>query len=110
MLKKQITDILLASKESGWVMEPDAKRILSLAGVMVPKFIWATSLKMATSFAEEIEYPVVAKIVSSHILHKSDVGGVVVGINNDKELMEAFEHFSTLKGFSGMLVEEMLLL
>lgn len=108
MLKKQITDILLASKESGWVLEPDAKRLLSLAGLMVPKFIWATSLKKAISFAEEIGYPVVAKIVSSHILHKSDVGGVVVGINNDKELTIAFDHLSRLKGFSGVVVEEML--
>ena len=108
MLKKQISDILLSSKGPGWVLEPDAKRLLSMAGLMVPRFTWTTSLTKVISFAEEIGYPVVAKIVSSHILHKSDVGGVVVGINNDKELTKAFDHFSTLKGFSGILVEEML--
>ena len=41
MLKTEIEDILLASKVWGWVLEPEAKRILSLAGLVTTKFKWA---------------------------------------------------------------------
>ncbi len=54
----------------------------------------------------EIGYPVVGKVVSPRILHKSDVGGVVVGIADAGQLAEAFRRFQGLDGFVGMIVEE----
>lgn len=88
-------------------MEPDAKRVCSLAGLTVPRFLWATGVDEASRFAQEIGYPVVAKLVSPYVLHKSDVGGVVVGVDSGKKLGEAFHRFSEFRGFAGMLVEEM---
>ena len=108
MLKKAMKNILSSSRELGWVLEPEAKRLFSLAGMNIPRFTWATALEEALRFAEEIGYPVVAKIVSPRALHKSDVGGVVVGINNEVTLGETFHRFSGFEGFAGMLVEEML--
>lgn len=108
MLRKEIKDILSASKELGWVLEPEAKRLFSLAGLDIPKFAWANELEEAIRFAKEVGYPVVAKVVSSKVLHKSDLGGVVVGIEGDVELRETFRRFSRFEGFAGMLVEEML--
>ncbi len=108
MLTKDIVDILMASKEEGWVLEPEAKRLFSLAGLNVPKFKWVKKLEEAVGFAEEIGYPVVAKIVSYKILHKSDVGGVVTMIDNDRALEETFTRFSDAIGFNGIIVEEML--
>ena len=108
MLKKQLQQILVASKKQGWVMEPEAKRLLSRAGMNVPRFQWTTRVEEALSFSAETGYPVVAKIVSSEIVHKSDVGGVVSGINGDEGLKSAFSRLSRLPGFSGVLVEEML--
>jgi acyl-CoA synthetase (NDP forming) len=64
-------------------------------------------LNEAFQFVHEIRYPVVAKIVSPRILHKSDMGGVVVGITNDGYLEEVFQRFKVMDGFLGMLVEEM---
>ncbi|HUT72672.1 MAG TPA: acetate--CoA ligase family protein [Desulfatiglandales bacterium] len=107
MLTDEIKDILSASCELGWVLEPEAKRLFSLAGLDVPKFMWATEIEEAVRFAQEIGYPVVAKVVSPRVLHKSDVGGVVVGIGSDEKLSESFGRFSRLEGFAGMLVEEM---
>jgi len=107
MLNKEMKDILRASKEEGWIMEPQSKRILSLAGLEVPKFIWAKKVEEAAGFANEIGYPVVAKIVSPKVLHKSDVGGVVADINDDLNLREVFSRFSDFDGFVGVLVEEM---
>jgi len=107
-VKKEIKAILSTSREIGWVLEPEAKRLFHLAGLDIPKFTWATELGEATRFVREIGYPVVAKIVSSKVLHKSEVGGVVVGIDNDVTLKETFHRFSNFEKFSGMLVEEML--
>jgi succinyl-CoA synthetase beta subunit len=107
MLTNEMMDILLASKQEGWVLEPEAKRIFSLAGLDVPRFKWAKELDEALRFAEEIGFPVVAKIVSYKVLHKSDVGGVVTMIDNTQTLEDTFKHFSNVIGFAGVVVEEM---
>ncbi len=106
MLEKEIAEILSASRGQGWVLEPEAKRILSLIGLEVPRFAWTTKVEEALRFAKEIGYPVVGKIVSPKVLHKSDRNGVVVGIKDDRELSETFERFSRIEGFVGILVEE----
>ncbi len=107
MLKSEIRDILGASQKSGWVLEPDAKRILDLTGFDVPRSKTVKTPAEATDAASTIGYPVVAKVVSPDLIHKSDTGGVVVGIENDHRLIDAFNHFSKFGGFEGMLVEEM---
>ena len=107
MLNKEILPILSDSAQIGWVMEPQAKRILSLSGVDVPNFRWAREMEKALSDAGEIGYPVVAKIVSPKVMHKSDVGGVIPGIQSDAELEEAFLRLSRIEGFDGILLEEM---
>ncbi|MGD8262952.1 MAG: acetate--CoA ligase family protein [Desulfobacterales bacterium] len=108
MLNPKIKDILIHSQKHGWVLEPDAKRLLRLAGIKVPKFFRATTTDDALEFVHKSSYPVVAKVVSSEVVHKSDVGGVALGITNDGSLNETFERFSAIKGFCGMLVEESL--
>jgi acyl-CoA synthetase (NDP forming) len=107
MLTEEIKDIISASKERGWVLEPEAKRLCSLAGLSVPRFAVATKAEEAIRFGHEIGYPVAAKVVSPQVLHKSDVGGVVVDIDSDEKLREAFHRLSQITGFAGMLVEEM---
>ena len=99
--------ILESSRDRGWVLEPDAKKILAEAGLSVPGFHFAASREDAFSAARDIGYPLVAKIVSPRALHKSDVGGVVVGIGADDQLGEVFDRFSRLEGFLGVHLEEM---
>jgi acyl-CoA synthetase (NDP forming) len=106
VLTKEMNEIITASKTSGWVLEPDAKRLFSMMGLDVPRFSRARTLKDALLFAEEIGYPVVAKVVSPKVIHKSEVRGVVVGIEDAGRLKDTFERFSRIEGFSGMLVEE----
>jgi len=107
VLKSEIRDILGAFQKSGWVLEPDAKRILDLTGFDVPRSKTVKTPAEATDAASTIGYPVVAKVVSPDLIHKSDTGGVVVGIENDIRLIDAFNRFSKFDGFEGMLVEEM---
>lgn len=105
-MNPEILEILSKAKTAGWVMEPPAKRLLSLAGIAVPRFAWAKTEEEAVQFAEQIGYPVVAKVVSSKIIHKTEVKGVQTGIEDSKTLVQAFERLSRLEGCEGILVEE----
>lgn len=107
MLSQEMKDILSASKEIGWVMEPEAKRFLSLAGLDVPRFFSIAKIEEAIRFAGEIGYPVVGKVVSPNVIHKSDKNGVEVGIDSERKLRETFHRFSKIEGFAAMLIEEM---
>ena len=98
--------IIEAAGGDGWVLEPDAKRLLSLAGFDIPRFTLARTPEEAVRYAREIGYPVVAKVVSPRILHKSEVGGVAVGIGDAGGLEEVFRRFRSMDGFRGMIVEE----
>jgi acetate---CoA ligase (ADP-forming) subunit beta len=106
MLTKDMNDLLQSAHTYGWVMEPYAKRLFALAGMDVPRFKWVRSLDEGVSFANEIGYPVVMKIVSPQVVHKSDAGGVAIGITDSAGLASAFNRMSTIKGFTGVIVEE----
>jgi acyl-CoA synthetase (NDP forming) len=107
VLSKEMVQILSGAKQAGWVLEPEAKRFLSLAGIPVPRCRWVKSPEEGARFAAEIGYPVAAKVVSLEVLHKSDQGGVVLGIDGDQGLSAAYDRFRSMSGFAGMLVEEM---
>jgi len=104
---REVWDIISSSKATGWVLEPEAKRLFSFLGLDVPRFVWAKKVEEAIQFAEKIGYPVVGKVVSPKLVHKSDKNGVEIGIANDEKLKETFRRFSQFDGFAGMLVEEM---
>jgi succinyl-CoA synthetase beta subunit len=106
MLNPQIRTSLLSAENTGWVLEPEAKRLLRSSGLPVPNFSWAKTLDEALEFADQIGYPVTVKIVSPKALHKSDVNGVVVGIKDPESLKETYVRFQNFEDFSGMLVEE----
>lgn len=106
MITRELQNILLAYREQGWVPEPAAKDFFSRAGLSVPRYSWVKTLEEAERFAREIGYPVVAKVVSSEVIHKSDQGGVVVGIAGQDELASVFDRFRKFSGFAGVLVEE----
>lgn len=69
--------------------EEDAKTLLYAAGVPVNRGIVVTSVEEALERAQEIGYPLVAKIVSPQIVHKTEVGGVALNLRNVAQLSEA---------------------
>jgi acyl-CoA synthetase (NDP forming) len=72
------------------VSEPVAKAMMQRAGIAMPKSAVATTLAEAKRSAEQIGFPLAAKIVSAQIQHKSDVGGVVLDITDDRALDNAW--------------------
>jgi len=107
MLTDAMTAILTAAGETGWVLEPDAKRILALAGIPIPNFILAATVDDAVRAAGKIGYPVATKIVSPAALHKTELGGVALDIETDEALRAVFDRFKRFDRFKGMLVEKM---
>jgi succinyl-CoA synthetase beta subunit len=107
MLNTKMKDIIDTASSRGWVLEPEAKRLISLKGIEVPEYIWTEDDQEALRFARKIGYPVVAKVVSSQILHKSELQGVSVRIRNDEELSKEIERLKGLQGSEGVLIEKM---
>jgi len=70
--------------------EIEAKELLHEAGVPVERAVLATTEEEARAEAQRIGYPVVLKIVSPDITHKSDIGGVKVGLEDDAAVVTAF--------------------
>ncbi|MGD8366936.1 MAG: acetate--CoA ligase family protein [Desulfobacterales bacterium] len=72
------------------LLEPEAKKLLAAHGAPVPDEHLATSAKEAVSRFKACKGPAVLKIVSPDILHKSDAGGVKVGLDSEKEVRAAY--------------------
>lgn len=83
---------------------------------MSKRFLGTSEKECAKAAKDEIGYPIVMKIVSSEIIHKSDAGGVKVGLENDDEIRSAFEEImNNAKNYKpdaqikGILVQEMII-
>jgi len=90
---EQINAIIAQVRKEGRVqmLEHEAKEVFKLCNLDVPAFGLAKTKNEAIQHAKNVGFPVVMKIVSEDIIHKSDAGGVVVSIKDTKEVEEAFD-------------------
>lgn len=88
-----VRSILKKIKNEGrdYVTEVEAKAILEAYRIPVAKTMLAKTKEEAEELSKNIKYPLVAKIVSPQVIHKSDVGGVILNIKTPEELVNAFE-------------------
>ena len=110
--KQKIQNIVESSRGTPRVItEESSKEILGEYGIKVPKYALVTNSDEAVQKSKEIGFPLVAKIVSPDILHKTDVGGVKVGLSSEDEVKQAFDDmFNRLKekfDVKGVLLEKM---
>jgi acetyl coenzyme A synthetase (ADP forming)-like protein len=94
---------------------PEGKRVCDAYGIAVPREGLARSAEEAAKIASELGFPVVMKIVSADILHKTEAGGVVVGVKNAAEAEAAFDrilanasNYKSDARLDGVLVQQML--
>lgn len=73
------------------LLEHESFELLRQYNIPTPDFALVQDVNEALKVAKDIGYPVVLKVVSPDIIHKSDVGGVILNINNDDELKDAYE-------------------
>ncbi|HXW98330.1 MAG TPA: acetate--CoA ligase family protein, partial [Methanomicrobiales archaeon] len=71
--------------------EPEGYEVLRRAGIPVPAYGLAKDADEAVRIAREIGFPVVLKIVSPDIVHKSDIGGVVHAVHDPAEVRSAYQ-------------------
>ena len=114
--KTAVKKILDKVKKEGRpnLLEEEGQEVLRAYGFPLPKSMLAKNENDAVKIANKITYPVVMKIASPQIIHKSDAGGVKVNLTNDKDVKSAFkEIISNAKKYNkkaeikGVLIVEM---
>lgn len=111
---KPVTKPLAAAKRARELITPaaalseyDSKRLLAAYGIPVTDERLVTKRGQAVKAAEAIGYPVVMKVSSPTILHKSDLGLVKVGVSSPKDVKAAFDELMDADGAEGVLVSEL---
>ncbi|RLF59528.1 MAG: acetyl-CoA synthetase [Thermoplasmata archaeon] len=95
--------------------EYEAKKILKKYGIPVPREELAKNEKEAKEIAKKIGFPVVLKLISPDILHRTDIGGVILDIKDEKGVIKSYRsiienaknNFPNAR-IRGVLVQEML--
>ena len=115
--KAAVKEILgnAASEGRTSLTAPEAKGVADAYGIPTPGEGLATSAQEAADVAAEIGFPVVCKIVSPEILHKTDAGGVVVGVKDADAAREAYDEivanakkYDSKATITGVQVQQML--
>lgn len=109
-------DVFDQARKEGrkYLLEPEAKMVCIEYGIPVTRFKVALTQEEAGKFAEQIGYPVVLKIVSPDVLHKWDVGGVVLNLktapevkNAHRKILESVKRHKPDARIAGVIVQEM---
>jgi len=97
-----------------FLLESEAKTVCRAYGIPVTDFKVAKNVAEAVKFAQKIGYPVVLKIVSPDVIHKSDVGGVTINVKDAEDVQKTYEQImDSVKRHKpnakivGVLVQEM---
>ena len=92
MKNEKVNSIIQRAKqEKRWLLEPEAMQILKAYKISVPEYCFANNLESILEGASAIGYPVVLKIVSPDILHKSDADCVKLNLTNSEEVEKAYQ-------------------
>jgi 3-hydroxypropionyl-CoA synthetase (ADP-forming) len=106
-----IFDNIISRRKDKVITEESAKEILSEYEIKVPRYALVTDVNESIKKANELGFPLVAKIVSPQILHKTDVGGLRVGLSSEAEVRQTFTDLYTRLSnqyeVKGVLLEKM---
>ncbi len=86
----EVVDRVLADDRT-FLLAHEASELMAAAGVIMPQSKVASNLEEALNLAQTIGFPVVMKVVSKDIIHKSDAGGVALDLENRDEVIDAWE-------------------
>jgi len=115
-LSKKVKEIIATARKENrtFLLEPESKQLMKEIGIITTDFQVAKNSKEAIKVASEIGFPVVMKILSPQIIHKTDAGGVKLNINSEKETAVAFKEilvsakkYDSKAEIRGVLIEKM---
>lgn len=115
--REKVRDIFegLKNEKREHLRESEVYEVLDAYGFLQPKSLLARTPEEAVAAAKGIGYPVVMKILSPHVIHKSDIGGVRMNINSKKEVQNAFfdittrvRHVVPNAHINGVMIQEMI--
>ena len=89
-------------------MEHESKEVLERYGIPTARCIFVQSEEEAVRAAREISFPVVMKVASRKIVHKSEVGGVRLNVWSEEEVRRNFRELMSIEGVEGVNVQRML--
>jgi acetyl coenzyme A synthetase (ADP forming)-like protein len=94
---KKIIEKTVPGKE-GAIVGEEALEILQAYGIQAAGYCYANSADEAVAIAKDISYPVVMKIASPSVLHKTEAGGVIVDLRSDAEVKDTFDELKKRVG------------
>jgi len=103
------TRAVAAGEGDGWLAEAQAKELLREAGVAVPPGGLASDADEAARLAAQLGYPVALKLSGPHLLHKSELGALALGLREEAEVRDSFVRLRAIREADGadVLVEAM---
>jgi acetyl coenzyme A synthetase (ADP forming)-like protein len=109
--RQAIRDVIdrALTRGEGWLTPAEAERLLNLTGIATASARLVASADDAVRAAGEMGYPLALKVAGPEIVHKTDVGGVVLDIAGEAALRDAFRTLSSRVGgaMTGALVQQM---
>ncbi len=104
---RAIVEAAIARDGAGWLDPDEVEAVLGAYGLSMPKSVVVDTVGAAVAAADELEGPVVLKVISDSALHKSDVGGVVLNIEGEEAVRDAFAAVtSAVDDVQGVLVQQ----
>jgi acetyl coenzyme A synthetase (ADP forming)-like protein len=99
------------SRDVAFLTEPESYKVFEAYGISVAGYNFCNNIEEALKSAGKIGYPLALKIVSHDVVHKFDVGGVILNINNESELREAYSKIieNVRKNKPGAIIDGILL-
>jgi acetyl-CoA synthetase (ADP-forming) len=100
-----VREVVQKGMERGWLLEPEAKELCKSYGLPVGEWKVVKTAEEARTAGKEIDYPLVMKIVSPDVIHKSDVGGVILNIKTGSGVEDAFKKIEGIRERTGCRLE-----
>ena len=116
MAQEVVNRVIRAAVQEGRqaLLEPEAKEICAAYGMPTPQYRIARNAGEAVEYAEEVSFPVVLKIISPDILHKTESGGVLLDLGSKEQVREGYDQvlkkvraYNEKARIEGVLVQHM---
>jgi acetyl coenzyme A synthetase (ADP forming)-like protein len=93
----------------GWLNPDEVGEVLCAFGLCLPASETVSDASAAVEFAKGLNGPVAMKLISPSTVHKSDIGGVTLGVEGDKAVRDTYKHLMSLSDdATGVMVQEMI--